>query len=368
MGNIFGRWPGKNERIPSIATGSHIDAIPLSGMYDGTVGVIGALHAIKYLKEKRYEPMKSIDVIMFTSEEPTRFKIGCIGSRVMSGNIDEIKLNKLRDDENKSFIEAAREVGYGEKEIINHSKLNKNKYSHFIELHIEQGIELEKEKLNIGIVTSIAAPSTLKVIIEGNGGHAGSVLMHERNDALVAGSELVIEVEKIVKEEGTGDTVGTTGKITVEPNAVNSIPRRVILEIDVRDVDVNRLEIIIDRIINKIKEIKRKRKLEIEYQIVNMDIPMKSDEEIIGTIENVTNELGLKSKKMISRAYHDTLFMSNITKCGMIFIPCKDGISHKPEEYASPDDINNGIIVLANTLMILANESNDYDLNVKNEL
>jgi ureidoglycolate amidohydrolase len=182
IGNIFGRWEGSIPGIPGVASGSHTDAIPYAGKYDGVVGVLGAIAAVRALKRIGFQPKRSIEVIMFTSEEPTRFGFGCLGSRMManSTNIVEI-LKESFDAENVSFAEAAKEAGYldvaDELETV---ALDVGRYSAFVELHIEQGPILEKKGIPIGIVTAIAAPASLKVGFKGDGGHAGAVLMPVR--------------------------------------------------------------------------------------------------------------------------------------------------------------------------------------------
>ncbi|KAG6486559.1 hypothetical protein ZIOFF_055136 [Zingiber officinale] len=185
VGNIFGRWNGSDSGVGAVATGSHIDAIPYSGKYDGVVGVLGALEAIRILKRIGFQPRKSLEVIMFTSEEPTRFGISCLGSRLLAG-IHPLAnaLNKVVDSQNIPFFDAARGAGYDvRQEDLPNMFLTKTSYSSFVELHIEQGPILEEEGVSIGIVTAIAAPASIKVDFEGNGGHAGAVLMPARTSS-----------------------------------------------------------------------------------------------------------------------------------------------------------------------------------------
>lgn len=237
IGNIFGRWDGSEAELGAVATGSHVDAIPFSGKYDGVVGVLGALEAISMLKRSSFQPKRSLEVIMFTSEEPTRFGISCLGSRLMAG-IEELaqSLTKVVDNQNMSFFEAASSAGYKmQPEDLHSVFIEKGSYSAFIELHIEQGPILENEGIPVGIVTAIAAPASIKVEFEGNGGHAGAVLMPARNDAGLAAAELALAVEKHVLDSGSIDTVGTVGILQLHPGAINSIPSKSHLEIDVRD-------------------------------------------------------------------------------------------------------------------------------------
>lgn len=357
VGNIFGRWEGYKPELGAVSTGSHIDAIPYSGKYDGVVGVLGAIEAINVLKRSGFKPKKSLEVIMFTSEEPTRFGISCLGSRLMAGSEALAKsLKRTVDNQNISFLDAANSAGYAkDQEDLSTVFLKKGNYSAFVELHIEQGPILEEEGISIGIVTAIAAPASMKVDFEGNGGHAGAVLMPNRNDAGLAAAELALAVEKHVLESGSIDTVGTVGILDLHPGAINSIPSKAHLEIDTRDIDENRRNVVIEKSHQSALAISKKRGVKLsEFKIVNQDPPALSEDSVINAMESAALELNLTYKKMISRAYHDSLFMARISPMGMIFIPCYKGYSHKPEEFASLEDMANGVKVLALTLSKLS--------------
>ncbi|PWA36556.1 ureidoglycolate amidohydrolase [Artemisia annua] len=356
VGNIFGRWEGSEPDLPAVSTGSHIDAIPYSGKYDGVVGVLGAIEAINVLKRSGFKPKRSLDVIMFTSEEPTRYGISCLGSRLLAGSVSlATALKQTVDNQNISFLDAAKAAGYAKNEDFSDVFLNDRSYSAFVELHIEQGPILENEGISIGIVTAIAAPASIKIDFGGNGGHAGATLMPQRNDAGLAAAELALAVEKHVLESGSVDTVGTVGILELHPGAINSIPSKSHLEIDTRDIDENRRNKAIEKIHESAVSISKRRGVELlEFKIVNQDPPALSDESVIQAMESATQVLNLSYKKMISRAYHDSLFMARKAPMGMIFIPCYKGYSHKPEEYASPEDIANGVKVLALTLAKLS--------------
>ncbi|ERN01402.1 probable ureidoglycolate hydrolase isoform X1 [Amborella trichopoda] len=357
VGNIFGRWEGSEPELAGVATGSHIDAIPYSGKYDGVVGVLGALEAINMLRRWGFQPKRSLEVIMFTSEEPTRFGISCLGSRLMAGSEALAEALKVTfDSQNMSFFDAAKFAGYAnDGQDISTVFLKKGSYFAFLELHIEQGPILEEEGVPIAIVTAIAAPASMKVEFKGNGGHAGAVLMPARNDAGLAAAELALAVEKHVLESGSLDTVGTVGIIELHPGAVNSIPSKSHVEIDARDIDEKRRNIVVNKIRQSAMDIATKRGVVLsEFNVVNQDPPAQSDESIIKAMANASEQLNLNYKRMISRAYHDSLFMARISPMGMIFIPCYKGYSHTPEEYAAIDDIANGVKVLALTLSKLS--------------
>ncbi|CAN4091191.1 unnamed protein product [Withania somnifera] len=356
VGNIFGRWKGSEPELAPVLTGSHTDAIPYSGKYDGVVGVLGAIEAINVLMRSGFKPKRSLEVIMFTSEEPTRFGISCLGSRLLAGSVQLSNLPENVDSHNVSFSDAAKSAGYANaKGDFSEVFLKKGSYSAFVELHIEQGPILEKEGISIGVVTAIAAPASIKVTFEGNGGHAGAALMPERNDAGLAAAELALAVEKHVLDSGSIDTVGTVGILELHPGAINSIPSMAHLEIDTRDIDESRRNLVIEKIHQSALAISKKRKVILsEFEIVNQDPPALANESITKATELACQELNLNHKRMISRAYHDSLFMARVSPMGMIFIPCYEGYSHKPEEFSSVEDIANGVKVLALTLSKLS--------------
>ena len=352
LGNTFARWEGLGEGLSAVATGSHIDAIPHSGRFDGTVGVLGALEAIRALQEAGFKPKRSIELLLFASEEPTRFGMGCLGSRALSGSLRPNEVRALKDEEGQTVDEVRRQVGFeGELEDVS---LSEETYHAFVELHIEQGPLLEQKGLDIGVVTAIAAPATLNITLEGQGGHAGAVLMPERRDALLCGAEIALAVEEAARTSGSVDTVATVGVFDVHPRAVNSIPSRVSLSVDARDTDLARRDQMVARIKASVKEISEGRKVGAELSVLNADPPATCDDAVIHAVEGATRAFSLSSLPMVSRAYHDTLFMARLCPVGMIFIPCKDGVSHRPDEYSSPEAIEKGVQVLAHTLAALA--------------
>jgi ureidoglycolate amidohydrolase len=359
VGNAFIRWVGSQPELAAVGTGSHIDAIPHAGMYDGTVGVLGGLEAMRALKSAGFQPRRSIELLVCTSEEPTRFGIGCIGSRLLSGTLDPERADTLReaneaDDRARTLADVRVSAGFtGPLASV---VLPRDYYHAWLELHIEQGPLLEREGLPIGIVTNIAAPASYRFTITGFGGHAGALLMPDRRDALCAAAELILSVEKHALGTGVIDTVATVGTCEVHPGAVNSVPSRVTLQLDIRDTDPGRRESVMQAVRNDIDELRRRRKVTIDEQWINADQPAQSSQHIVAVLEDVCSDLGIRYKKMVSRAYHDSSFMACIVPIAMIFIPCRNGVSHRPDEYAAPTDIVRGTQVLAESLAKLASE------------
>ena len=352
VGNIFARWPGTDLNLPAIATGSHIDAIPNAGKYDGVVGVLGAIEAIRVLQAAGFQPKRSVELIIFTAEEPTRFGIGCLGSRLLGGVLTPERAAVLRDRDGKD-LEFWRQQG-GCTGPLESVRLPKDCYAAFVELHIEQGPVLEAENLDLGVVEKIAAPSTLRVQLTGVGGHAGATLMPGRHDALLAGAEIALAVEQAAITTGSPDTVGTTGVFRIEPGAVNSVPCQARLEIDLRDTQVKTRDAALARIEAAVKEICTRRQIEFTIERLNVDPPAICDAQLVATVATIAGKLNFSVKKMISRAYHDSLFMAQVCPTTMIFIPCFKGYSHRPDEFSSPGQIEKGVHVLAETLAKLA--------------
>jgi N-carbamoyl-L-amino-acid hydrolase len=352
IGNTFARWQGSEPELSPVATGSHIDAIPNAGSYDGTVGVLGGLEAVRVLQQLGFRPRRSIELVLFTAEEPTRFGIGCLGSRMIASVLTPAQALTLRDKEGRGLEELRSQAGFtGPIESV---ALPAGRFHLFIELHIEQGPLLEQEGLDLGLVTAIAAPASLRVSIEGEGGHAGGKLMPGRKDALCAASELILALESAAKSTGAVDTVATVGVCEVFPGAVNSIPSRVRLETDIRDTDGGRRDRVLDALHEACAQVAARRGVTINTQFVNADPPAACDPAILKALEDSAIAAGKKYKKMVSRAYHDSLFMARIAPVAMLFIPCRGGVSHRPDEYASPEWIGAGVHVLSRTLATLA--------------
>ena len=352
IGNTFYRWPGSDPHLPAIATGSHIDAIPNAGMYDGTVGVLGGLEAIRALQEEGFIPLRSIELILFTSEEPTRFGLGCLGSRLLSGALTPQAAEALTDEQGMTLNEARESAGFHGP--LNEVQLRPAHYAAFVELHIEQGPILEQENLSIGIVTAIAAPAAATITIEGQGGHAGALLMPLRHDALTAAAELILSVESAATSTGAPDTVATVGLCDVFPSAANSVPSRVRLSLDVRDIDERRRNTVLANIDQAARQIATARGVTITTQILNADSPAPCDTAILAAIEQACTDTQTKYQKMPSRAYHDALFMARLCPIAMIFIPSRAGVSHRPDEHTTPAQITTGTQILAQTLATLS--------------
>ncbi len=352
VGNLFARWNGTDPSLPPLATGSHIDAVPQGGRYDGPVGVLGALEAVRALRVAGFQPRRSVEIIVFTSEEPNRFGLGCLGSRLLSGNLLPDGAADLRDPEGRDLDTLRAKAGcVGDLAGV---RVAPGAYAGFVELHIEQGPILEREGIAIGVVEKIAAPAALRLALTGEGGHAGAVLMRDRHDALLAGAEIALAIERSVRESGSEDTVGTVGIFRVSPGAINAVPGVVEMEIDLRDTDLARREVARAAIGRAIEEVCARRGVQFRLETINADPPAVCAPELVAAVRAAARELNLSERPMISRAYHDASFMALLCPVAMIFIPCRNGWSHRPDEYAAPEHIAAGVATLAAALSRLA--------------
>jgi len=352
-GNLFARWRGDDDKAPAVATGSHIDAIPHAGRYDGVVGVLGGLAALRALRRAGFRPGRSLELIVFTAEEPTRFGLGCLGSRLLSGALSPDRAALLTDADGRSLDFWRARAGLAERPLSS-VRLSDRHYAAFLELHIEQGPLLDAAGTPIGAVHAIAGPSSYRVRLTGEGGHAGAVLMADRHDAGLAAAEIALAVERAAATSGSPDTVGTTGVFRQLPNAINSIPFDVTLEIDLRDTDLGRRTGVWREVETAIAEIGDRRGVRWSIETINADPPATCAPALVEAVTRICSELDLPVRPMVSRAYHDALFMAQVCPTTMIFIPCRGGVSHRPDEYASPHHVATGATVLAHVLAHLS--------------
>jgi hydantoinase/carbamoylase family amidase len=352
FGNLFGRWAGSEPDAPAVLTGSHVDTTLNAGRYDGVVGVLGAIEAVRALRDSGFEPRRSIEVIAFAGEEP-RFGTGCIGSRAMVGALDRDDLDRLRDRGGTSLAVALTRAGF-DPEHLSDARLDPAKVHAFVELHIEQGAVLEAHGEAIGVVEAIAAPHDFRVTLRGAATHSGATPMRLRRDALAGAAEAMVELERLANTSPSGTTVGTVGVLRVRPGAINVVPGEVELDVDVRDSDLAARESTIDEFLAVTAEIAERRNLELEVTPIVEDTPAPCAPLVVDAAIAACEELGLEFRRMISGAYHDAMVLAAEVPIGMLFVPSVRGISHHPDEHTDAADIDRGVDVLAGTLARLA--------------
>ena len=352
FGNLFGRVTGSEPDAPAVLTGSHIDTTLNAGAYDGVLGVLGAIEAIRTLLSDGWRPRRTVEVVCFAGEEP-RFGSGCIGSRALMGSLSAGDLESMVDRDGTSIAAAMRSVELNPGRL-HEARLDPQRVHGFVELHIEQGARLEAAEISIGVVTHIAAPHDLLVTLTGAAAHAGATPMSARRDALVAAAELVLAVERLARESPSGSTVGTVGVIDVLPGAINVIPGEVALQVDFRDHDLPARTAAVDAFLAEVAAVCARRELTSDIRTITRDEPAACAPEIVRAARSAAELLGIAQMDIVSGAYHDAMVLGAQIPIGMIFVPSRDGISHSPLEYTAPRDLECGIAVLGQTLRTLA--------------
>lgn len=352
IGNIIGRLEGKDSTLPAVVTGSHLDTVPEGGKFDGVLGVVGGLAAIHRLKDKG-ELAHPVELIVFACEESSRFGFATIGSKAMTGLANPSAWSKAKDQDGLSFTEVMSQYNHDIQEISQAAR-RKEEIKAFIELHIEQGRVLEQEGNTIGIVDAIAAPTRLKIIVEGVAAHSGSTPMDERQDALVSASMIVLAIQEIALEQSNYGTVATVGTLKVHPGSINVIPGMVEMSVDIRGVEHESIIECFQDIKDAVSTIAEEQDTVVSIYMMSADKPVKMDKNIIALIRKICVEKSVTHQIIHSRAGHDAMHMSRLAPTGMIFVPSKSGISHNPQEDTDYNDIMAGINVLTETLYELA--------------
>ena len=352
VGNLFGRWPGSDPDAPQVLTGSHVDTTLNAGAYDGVLGVLGAIEAVHRMRADGPTPRRSVEVVAWAGEEP-RFGTGCVGSRAAAGELVREDLDRLVDRHGVSMAQALAGAGLDPDRLAD-ARLDPATVHALVELHIEQGIVLETHGQPIGIVTAIAAPHDFRITLRGAATHAGATPMALRRDALVGAAEVIAEIERLARASPSGTTVGTVGVLRLTPGAINVVPGEVELDVDVRDSDGAARDAVVDAVIGAAREIAARRGLEVDVTPIVRDVPVTCAPEIVAAVAATCADLGLDGRRMISGAYHDAMILGRRLPVGMIFVPSAGGVSHHPDEYTAPEDLDRGVAVLAGTLARLA--------------
>jgi ureidoglycolate amidohydrolase len=352
FGNLWGSWPGCDPGMPSVLTGSHIDTTLDAGAYDGVLGVLGAIAAVADLRAAGFTPRRTIEVIAFAGEEP-RFGSGCIGSRALMGRLSRGELDTMVDRDGVSIAVAMRDSGFDPDRIAEVAIAPESIHA-FVELHIEQGAVLESDETAIGIVHRIAAPHDLRVTLTGRAMHAGATPMRLRRDAFAGAAEAAVAFEAIVRESPSDAIVGTIGKLAVYPGAINVIPGQVVFEVDVRDSELGPRKAVIDAFQAELAGIASRRGLGLEIEPITEDTPAACDQVVVDAVTSACRCLEIPATSIVSGAFHDAMILGRQIKMGMIFVPSRNGLSHHPDEYTAPEQLDLGVDVLAETLARLA--------------
>jgi beta-ureidopropionase / N-carbamoyl-L-amino-acid hydrolase len=358
IGNIFGRLNGTNAKSAALLVGSHLDTVVHGGKFDGTLGVIAALEAVRTLKEQKIVLQSPVEVVCFVGEESSRFGYSTLGSSLIAGEVQGKDLAHAADAQGTKLEDILASMGIYRNNLRS-MRRDPSTVKAYLELHIEQGPILEAKKKPIGIVTSIAAPTRFRVIFTGQADHSGTTPMEMRRDALVAASEFIVAVEKVCRRYShvdQGRVVGTVGAMKIEPGVINAIPGRTELSVDIRGISAEAKKRVVRLVQTQIGEIAKRRNIEVKILPLREEEPVPLDKRLVRLLRECCEDRNISYEVMPSGAGHDAMQMAKITAAGMLFIPSRRGISHSPLEWSEPDDICLGAQLLLDSMIRVANE------------
>ena len=346
VGNLIGRLEGTNPALGVIAVGSHSDTVPSGGRFDGIAGVATGLEIVRALRQSGTRLNHTIEIIDFLAEEPSEYGLSCVGSRGMTGSLDS-KMLVLTEPSGETLREGLRRVG-GDPDRLAEAK--REDIRAFLELHIEQGIVLESRSLDVGIVTSIVGIRRIEVVFQGEADHAGTTPINLRHDALVAAANTVAAVRRLA-EQLAGETedyfVATVGILTVEPSASNIVPGRCRLVVDARTTNPVLTKRFVESLDRESAAFAAAAQVSrTAFETLSDGPPVACDADLRAALRQGAQDLGLSEIDLPSGAGHDAAFMSRISRCAMVFVPCRKGKSHAPEEWADRDAIAAGAAVI----------------------
>ncbi|MFD2371681.1 M20 family metallo-hydrolase [Brevibacillus sp. GCM10020057] len=353
FGNLIGRLNGRNPDAPLLLVGSHIDSQPYGGQYDGVIGVLGALEVLQTMQEQGLVPDRSVEVIAFCDEEGCRFQKGLFGAR---GILNRLEPGELERADKNGVTRRQALVEFGcDPELLAESVYPEGSIGAYLELHIEQGPVLDRADEPIGIVSAISGPLWWTVEMTGFAGHAGSVPMNMRQDALLGAAKVIQAVNELARLDPEAPTVGTVGHLEVFPDSRNIIPERVRFTVDLRDIDLARRNEREQALREAIELAAMEGGLQYTITEDTNSEPRYCAPWIKDIIREESRALGIEARELMSGPFHDALALSYVCDYAMIFVRCKDGISHNPQEFASMDDIALGTEVLYRTVLRMTN-------------
>ncbi|WP_400162446.1 M20 family metallo-hydrolase [Brevibacillus sp. TJ4] len=354
FGNLIGRFAGTHPEEPLLMIGSHIDSQPYGGRYDGPIGVLGGLEVVQTMKERGITPRRTIEIVSFCDEEGCRFQKGLFGSRGILGRLEPEELERA-DKHGVTRRQALREFGC-DPEKLEESRYPDGSIGAYLEMHIEQGPILDKSGEPLGIVTGISGPLWWTVEMEGFAGHAGSVPMNMRQDALLGAAKVITALHEIAGTDPSAPTVGTVGHLEIFPDSRNIIPERVRFTVDLRDIDLERRNQREQELRAAIERAAQEGGLTYTITEDTNSDPRYCAEWIKAIMREECSALGVAAPELMSGPFHDALALSYVCDYGMIFVRCRDGISHNPREYAAPEDIALGTELLYRTALRIASK------------
>ncbi|MFD1689009.1 M20 family metallo-hydrolase, partial [Halolamina salifodinae] len=354
VGNIAGTWTPESvdPGAAPVAAGSHVDSVPEGGIFDGPLGVYAALEAVRAMQDAGVEPARPLVVVSFTEEEGQRFSEGLLGSSVAVGERTVEEALATEDGEGVTLEESLERIGFrGE------GRLDASDWEAWYELHIEQDTRLERENVPVGVVTTITGITHCEAEIVGEANHAGATPMDERTDALAAASEVVLDVEAAaneVVEEESETAVGTVGSLSVSPDATNVVPGKVEFGVDIRDVDYQSMQTIVEATRSSLAIVEADRGVETSFSRPFDLEPTPMSDTLRAAAHRAGEASGIRTIDLHSGAAHDTMHVADVTDAALLFAPSQDGISHNPREWTDWEDCASATRVLAGAMASVA--------------
>ena len=349
VGNLRGRYEGAAPNSPTLILGSHLDSVRNAGKYDGPLGVMVAIAAVQRLDDKKLRLPFAIEVVGFADEEGLRFASTYLGSRAFAGTFEPADLERT-DASGVTLAEAIRAFG-GDPARVGEDRWSGSKLLGYCEVHIEQGPALEARGLPVGVVSAITGQNRYALTFAGVAGHAGTVPMEQRHDALAAAAEFVLEVER--EARGRPGLVATVGQLQVQPGAVNVIPGQADLSLDVRHADNATRAAAAEQILEHANAIANRRKLAVAVELISENVSVPCSPRLVSLLSQAVAGLGHEVVELPSGAGHDGVAMSPITDITMLFVRCKGGVSHNPVESVTAEDVGVAMDVLSKFLELV---------------
>lgn len=343
-GNLIGTYAGTETQLAPVMTGSHLDTVPGGGSLDGALGIIAAIECIASWNRALWRPQRTVEVVAMIEEEGTRFGVTCFGSRAMMGEFSGSAGKEIADSRGQTLGDLLAGMGLG-REIQINAEDDPRRLHAFVELHVEQGAELEEADLSVGIVTAIVGIERFEVTIRGQANHAGTTGMYRRKDALVAAADLIRFVHDSARSAG-GEYVATVGKLEVRPNAENVVPGEVRLTVEIRAADKAVIEQVRKGVLQFFADYEMQSGIRMETGRFNEVMPTQLHEGLVNCCTEAAEKLGLPYRKMPSWAGHDAMILAKLVPATMIFVPSIDGISHSPAEASDWEAVAKGVQVL----------------------
>lgn len=345
VGNVIARLPGTDPNLPAVAVGSHLDTVYSGGRYDGALGIAAGLEIVRSLADEKVRTLHPIELICFACEESAKFGFATLGSKAMAGNLQPDVFHRLKSKDGVPIEQVFREQGLDVGQYRQAAR-GRQEIKVFFELHIEQGPRLIESRKPIGIVTGIAAPLRLSVTIEGRSAHSGATGMRQRRDALLAASELALEIERLALSEERHNTVATVGVLDVYPGSMNVVPGQAKLKVDIRSINAESRDRVRAGIIKAAERLEAERKVRFALEVIQEEAPVLMDADVMARISETCDELGLDYMRLPSGGGHDAMNMAARWPAGLIFVPSVGGISHHPDEFTEQSDIEAGVMLL----------------------